>query len=386
MQLPPPVHGAAQMNTYVAESELLKSSFDLIIINLQFARSIEELRKKSFRKVYTAFLYVFQIFSGLLKNRPDIVYFTLAPIGSAFYRDAFYLFVTKLFTNKTVIHLHGQGVKEGANVSKLSKYIYKRVFQNTSVICLSKNLVKDLEGVYGQTPYIVPNGIRVDHNIQPGLSKTPIPNILFLSNYRVLKGILLLLDALQSLKGNGEVFTASLVGSPGDLSIDDLQKHVEKRGLGDRVNVLGPLYGDDKKTEFLNSDIFVFPTLFEAFGLVNLEAMQFGLPVVSSIEGAIPDVILDGKTGLLIRPGDVEDLKVKLTKLLRDPDLRQNMGTAGRRRFLQLFTVEQFERNLKNVFEKVLDPTDAGHNAQAPRSNGPSSRDQYTVISSPSIG
>jgi glycosyltransferase involved in cell wall biosynthesis len=114
--------------------------------------------------------------------------------------------------------------------------------------------------------------------------------------------------------------------------------------------------------------------------------MQFGLPVVSSIEGAIPDVILDGKTGLLIRPGDVEDLKVKLTKLLRDPDLRQNMGTAGRGRFLQLFTVEQFERNLKNVFEKVLDPTDAGHNAQAPRSNDPVSRDQYTVISSPSIG
>lgn len=275
-------------------------------------------------------------------------------MGSAFYRDAFYVFILKLFTNKIVFHLHGQGIKAGSKRSKVSEYIYKWVFKNSNVICLGRNLINDLDGIYNGTPYIVPNGLFREANIPTNITKNSVPIILFLSNYKVLKGVLLLIDVLQSMKAKGEIFAARLVGSPGDLSITDLEIYIKNKGIEECVQVVGPLYGEDKKLEFLKADVFVFPTLFEAFGIVNLEAMQYSLPIVSTNEGAIPDIIIDGETGFLITPGNKEQLQNKLELLIKNPKLRQKMGAQGRMRYYDFFTEQQFENNLRSVFESIL--------------------------------
>lgn len=111
----------------------------------------------------------------------------------------------------------------------------------------------------------------------------------------------------------------------------------------------GKKYNEDKKVFFENADIFIFPTLNEAFGLVLLEAMQHHLPCVSTTEGGIPGIIDDGKTGFLVPKHDAETLAEKIQTLLSDAALRQRMGEAGREKYEKEFTLEVFEKRMTEI-------------------------------------
>ena len=82
--------------------------------------------------------------------------------------------------------------------------------------------------------------------------------------------------------------------------------------------------------------------------------MSQGLPVVSTTEGAIQEIVQDGVTGYLVPQKDAHALADSLTMLLKDPNLRKQMGEAGRIRYLKYFTKEVFEANLIAIFERCL--------------------------------
>ncbi|MBV9601694.1 MAG: glycosyltransferase family 4 protein [Chloroflexi bacterium] len=88
---------------------------------------------------------------------------------------------------------------------------------------------------------------------------------------------------------------------------------------------------------YQQADAFVMPTYADVFGIVLIEAASVGLPVVSSAIAAIPEVVDDGRTGLLIPPGDGRALGEALTRLINDAHLRQELGAAGRRLALERF-------------------------------------------------
>jgi glycosyltransferase involved in cell wall biosynthesis len=183
-----------------------------------------------------------------------------------------------------------------------------------------------------------------------------VPQILFLSNYIQDKGILVLIDALKKLKNKGHIFNASLVGGPVDLKIEFLQNLVDDQNLSGCIQIKGPLYGDNKIAEFLNADIFCFPTYYknEAFPLVILEAMQFSLPVISTFEGGIPDIVIDNETGFLVESQNSEILADRIAVLLTNKNLIIEMGRKGHERFLNNFTLAHFENNLKQTFQTIL--------------------------------
>lgn len=114
----------------------------------------------------------------------------------------------------------------------------------------------------------------------------------------------------------------------------------------------GKKYNEDKKVFFENADIFIFPILNEAFGLVLLEAMQHHLPCVSTTEGGIPGIIDEDKTGFLVPKHDAETLAEKIQTLLSDADLRQRMGEAGREKFEKEFTLEVFEKRMAEILRE----------------------------------
>jgi glycosyltransferase involved in cell wall biosynthesis len=123
---------------------------------------------------------------------------------------------------------------------------------------------------------------------------------------------------------------------------------IEELNIEDKVEIVGPKYGKEKEEYFVKSDIFIFPTFYEneTFGLVNLEAMQYRLPVITTNEGGIPDVVIDGETGFIIEPRDIGDLANKIEILINDQDLRQKMGKAGYKRYHEYFTLDHFEMNM----------------------------------------
>jgi glycosyltransferase involved in cell wall biosynthesis len=146
---------------------------------------------------------------------------------------------------------------------------------------------------------------------------------------------------------------------------------VTDRDLAGHVECSGPVYGAEKAKLMRDADILVFPTRYphEGLPLVILEAMAAGLPVVSTSIGAIPDAVCNGVTGLLVEPGRVEQLAVAVEKLVDDREARQRMGVAGRRQYLDNYTISHFEDRLRQAWLRALErPRHAGRSTGINRS------------------
>jgi len=357
IHMPPPVHGTTMMNSYFADSRLLKESFNIRIIPIRFVKVVSQSGRFAFGKLVLTGRLLLAILKELIFFRPALVYMTPAPTGWAFYRDLLLAGIIKLFPSRLILHLHGQGI-QAASRTAWKKALYKRFFSGVDVICVSERLFFDIQDVFPGTPYAVPNalpereGPQVERNCQKG---TRPPQILYLSNLTEGKGLIEFLDALQILKETRKIeFCACIAGSPNDITKEQLENGLKQRDLAGCVEYVGPQYGDDKHRRFAQADLFVFPTKIDVFGMVLLEAMQHALPVVASRMAAIPDVVQDGETGFLVDPGNVQDLAEKMACLAVDPVLRECMGQRGFEHYKAGFTTGVFERNLKTVFESVL--------------------------------
>ena len=128
-----------------------------------------------------------------------------------------------------------------------------------------------------------------------------------------------------------------------------LEKLAKDLGVDRQVYFAGIKEAEELRNYYQSCDVFVMPSKGEGFGVVFLEAMAFGKPVIGGNHGGTPDVIVDGETGFLVEYGDVDSLVERLISLLRDADLRQKMGQAARQRVMENYTFEHFQQRLKQL-------------------------------------
>lgn len=132
-----------------------------------------------------------------------------------------------------------------------------------------------------------------------------------------------------------------------------IEKLAEALSIRDRVSFSGAC--EDVPGVLADSQIFVLSSKREGFPLSILEAMRAGLPVVASNVGGISEAVIDGETGLLFPPGDTEKLTEKLAEVIKDPQLRQEMGKAGYERFVAHFRLEQMVEKTISVYSETLE-------------------------------
>ena len=119
----------------------------------------------------------------------------------------------------------------------------------------------------------------------------------------------------------------------------ELAEQANRLGLYESVHFLG---WQDRADELYDGfDVFLMPSLWEGFGLTLLEAMSHHLPIVTTNVSAMPEIVVEGETGYLVNPADSQALVEPLIRLLRDRDLSDRMGKAGRARLERSFTVEK---------------------------------------------
>jgi glycosyltransferase involved in cell wall biosynthesis len=342
------------MNQTVAASGVLASQFDVDVIPLRFADSVEQLRRPSVRKLWRAARTGLELATALARTRPELAYFTLAPSGPAFYRDCTYIALLKLFGIPRVYHLHAAGIADHSR-TRLGRALNRWVFDGAWVVHLSPALRADTTGlVPDERVAYVPNGLADGAGAMP-LSPRGVPRILFLSNIIRSKGPLVLLESLVELSRRGISFEATFAGAPfHDGCADQLQRRIRAEGLGDRVHYIGAVYGDMKYALLRNHDVFVLPTQQDAFPMVLLEAMQAGLPIVTTSTGAIPEIVEDSETGFVVAPGDATAVAQRLERLLADEALRRRFGQRGRARFEERYTARRFEENLAAALKRCL--------------------------------
>lgn len=360
MNLPPPIHGASVINQQIALSPIINACFRLEIVPLSFAATIFDLQRPSLGKAVKAIATLLRLIEGLLGERPSLAYYTIAPSGGAFYRDALFSAVISLFGVPLVFHLHGKGIARNLT-NPLKRLIYRLTFRNARVILLSHLLRQDISDlVPGERTYIVPNGIPDDgvpNCVSELVSPGETPRILFLSNMVETKGPLVLVEALGILKARGLSFSATFAGSPfADGCIEKFHAAVDRLGLREEVRYVGPIYGESKTVLWTSHNIFAFPTFYpnECFPLVVLEAMKHSLAVVSTDEGAISEIVDNGRTGYIVARRDVVALADRLESLCRDQHTRSAFGNRGREKFSMLYQSQRFERRLLDVLESAI--------------------------------
>jgi glycosyltransferase involved in cell wall biosynthesis len=156
---------------------------------------------------------------------------------------------------------------------------------------------------------------------------SPEPVILCVAHLYPRKQVASLLRAMALLKTPARL---RVVGTGPELPA--LRALSSRLGLGSRVELLGHVPFEQLVAEYRGADIFCLPSLQEGFGIVFLEAMAAGLPVVACRVAAVPEVVPDGECGLLVPPRDVPALAVALDRLLGDAAERRQMGAAGQTR------------------------------------------------------
>jgi glycosyltransferase involved in cell wall biosynthesis len=181
------------------------------------------------------------------------------------------------------------------------------------------------------------------------------PVVLAVGQLRPKKGFEHLIDACRQLHRDGRRLRCVIVGE-GPLR-DSLDQRIRASGLDGVVTLAGALSQDEVIDHYRRADIFALPCVTGSRGdrdgipNVILEAMAMELPVVSTSTSGIPEVVVDGQTGLLVEPGDSLALANALTRLLDDGHLRARLGREGRQVVLQRFDLET---NVKELYELLV--------------------------------
>jgi len=353
LHLPPPVHGSSIVGMYIKESKLVDNTFDGKFINLSTSLSMNEIGKNPIIKISRYSKIFLKILWNLINFKPNIVYLAITAKGIGFYKDLPIALLIKLFRKKLVLHYHNKGVSNFQH-RLFDHLLYKILFKNSKVILLSERLFADVSKyVNKKNVYFCPNGIPDVYDLKNKAKKNEIPEILFLSNLIESKGIYILLEALKLLKDDGVQFHCNIVGGEGNITSKQLSKKINDLDLDEHVIFLGKKYGDEKIDILKSSDIFVFPTFYETFGIVNIEAMMFKLPVISTDEGGIPDIVKNNKTGFIVEKENSQQISKKIKWLINNPEKAKLMGERGRDYFLKNYTLEVFEKRLKKILQDV---------------------------------
>jgi glycosyltransferase involved in cell wall biosynthesis len=215
------------------------------------------------------------------------------------------------------------------------------------------------EGVAAKRITVIPNGVDVDRFsttrdasaiASDAGSSRPRRRVLMVANLRRGKGHDTLIDAVPSVLRRFPDATFTLAG--GGPERTRLTSHAARRGVADAIAWLG--HRDDVETLAAAADIFVLPSRSEAFPNALLEAMAAGLPAVATSVGGIPEIVDDGRTGLLIRRDDPVELADALCRLMSDEPLAAALGAAARQRIRANYSFERMTAQFEALYATEL--------------------------------
>jgi glycosyltransferase involved in cell wall biosynthesis len=329
--------------------------------------SEKSLLHKGFHRYLSS--YTSTMSSDLLKSltcdRPDLIYQQEYESG----RFDVLALLAKYLKIPLIAEYHGRDPAFSANLAGFGRFCKKCTIRMARrILCINKNEYRRVKREYALSQdkvVYLPNPVdanffmqRSKENAKRYLGLDPNKRfILFVGRLvNAHKGITYLIDAF---KGVTEIYgdvTLLIVGrGPDEKYLMDYCaiKKIPNIGFKGWIKLRRDLSYFYNASEFL-----VCPSIDEAFGLVNLEAMASGIPVIGSDVGGIKDIIVNGKTGFLVQPKNSKALYEKMLTLLKDNNLSEFMGKSSRKRVEDYFSCDIIGSNLHNVFEEVLKESD----------------------------
>lgn len=178
------------------------------------------------------------------------------------------------------------------------------------------------------------------------------PKVVMVASLNRNKGQDLLLQAFARLPDkNAELWLYGTTGLSAHSFVRGLKRFAKEHGIADRVFFPGPTA--EVLEVFAGATLVVHTSWTESFGMALVEAQSCGVPVVAHALEGMREVVADGVTGYLVRPGDVDELAARIQELLGNAELRERMGAAGSRMVQERFTMQRRVAEYRNLYEEV---------------------------------
>ena len=272
----------------------------------------------------------------------DIVHIHFSLAVSARRKYPFFK-LAKLFGKKTVIHLHC-----GSQIDGIWNSTYQTMFEQCDYgILLSESLKSKIEEHTGRS-----ENLRVVYNPCPSIADTSgyekKNQILFSGTLYGGKGYKDLLRAFALISNRYPDWSVAFAGN-GEL--EQARTLAIELGISSQIELLGWVSGEAKHRVFCESKALCLPSYAEGFPMAVLDAWAYGLPVVTTPVGGIPDVAQDGVNMLLFEPGDVELLSNQLEKIMTDDKLRQSLSVESEKMALGPFALATVTGQLGDIYQ-----------------------------------
>lgn len=334
--------------------EGLRDELNIIHIRMDFSRHVHENRIFRIGKVGRLFKLIHEARSALKEHPGAILYYPPAPARwMPVLRDMFFLICCRRLAGKTVFHFHAYGL--GGFLDR-RRWLRRPWMRPDAAVVLGNACRGDAELLDSKKVYVIPYGIDVPIHQSVGNEAVDELRILFVGHHLESKGVFDLLETARLLSLRNIKFAFRLAGEwmhPADRERFFLLK--KRYNLDSSVTCLESLQGEDLWKEYAKADIFFFPTFYEyeTFGVVVLEAMAHGLPVVASNWRGPADIVRHGETGFICDVHDVSAYSDAIEKLFSDVALRSRMGRAAERVYVENFTAQGYIEAMRNVFVEV---------------------------------
>jgi len=311
--VPEPITGESIINNMVFRDFSKYFNVKMDLINTSTSDFGQTVGKFSLRKLVSSLIRYPLAYKILFS---DVIYVTPGQTFLGALRFLPYLLISRILRKKVVVHIHGNKLhSEFKNLYTAFRPIFSFIYNLADVgIVLSPMLKKNLEEIKFKGKIFYLNNFIEDSLVNLDINKKTKSDIkiIYLGNLLKEKGILDLLQSLRILKENNYDFTAVIAGNLDNNIKEPFFSFLKE--LGDSVEYVGVVRGEAKKELLLSSNVFVLPSFLEheAQPVSMLEAMASGNIIITTNQGAIPDIIKDRKNGFIVKKNNPEDLANKI--------------------------------------------------------------------------
>ncbi len=309
----------------------------------------------SVKKIMVFLQAIVELFWRLLRGEADLVHIHVSERGSAF-RQAITTLVVLLFRKPILMHTHSSNFHEF--YSELPQWIKQWmswVFAScTRFIVLSESWEKYYIANLGLKPervIVLPNPVKIPAEVPQRLDSKTV-NFVFFGRIGPRKGAFDLINAFASLPD--ELKTRSKLTIAGDGEGEKARDLVKNLNLTDYIRIFDWVNQEQRDAMLAKADVFVLPSYNEGLPMALLEAMSWGLPVITTPVGGIPEVVSNTQNGLLVAPGDIQQLSEAMQSLIKDEKFRLSLGSAARISVAPL-DVKDYFGSLSSIYHSVLD-------------------------------
>jgi glycosyltransferase involved in cell wall biosynthesis len=244
-------------------------------------------------------------------------------------------------------------------VEKTVRFFENYMIRNSDIILVNSRYTAGLAGRHADknakivivlpgTTFTLTNSETID---RAGRNRQSPPRLLFVGECTRVKGLEYLIDALI-LKRNMD-FELRIAGdyNDNDKYYRRIKRKIENGGIAARVTFLGFVRAEKLAEIYRDSSVYILPSLSEGYGRSLVEALSFGLPIIASNTGAIPELVREGANAILVEPGNPRSLSVAIEKMLSNPELMDKMSHAN---FEKTATMQTWDMYGDDLWKKLV--------------------------------